>query len=170
MAEILAIVTTLIFVGLIIYSIKYLLIYLFGLVLTVYDITIFPEKTYAINRKTGQKFHINNFFYTGFALNQHASSEVIIALNEFEISEYELKLKFQGQYVKFRKYTFDNTHERKKDFWRVIFLTLLAKELRCDRLTMMFGRHTVAIHKFSPEQLPQVEKAVKTALYNAKIV
>lgn len=170
MAEIIGVIAVFAFVGLAIYAFKYMVIYLLGLMFTAYDITIFPEKTFATNRKNGQKFEVNNFFYTGFALNQHASSEVIIALNEFEISEYELKLKFQGQYVKFRKYTFDNTHERKKDFWRVIFLTLLAKELRCDRLTMMFGRHTVAIHKFSPEQLPQVEKAVKTALYNAKIV
>ncbi len=170
MADIIGVIAIFAFISLAIYAFKYMVIYLLGLIFTAYDITIFPEKTFAINRRNGQKFEVNNFFYTGFTLNQHASSEVIIALNELEISEYELKLKFQEQYVKFRKYTFDNTHERKKDFWRVILLTLLAKELRCDRSTMMFGRHRISIQKFSPEQLAQVEKAVKAALYNATFV
>ena len=170
MAEIIGVIAVFAFVGLAIYAFKYMVIYLLGLMFTAYDITIFPEKTFATNRKNGQKFEVNNFFYTGFSLNQRAACEVIIALGEVEISELELKQRLNGQYKNFRKYTFDKTYERVIEFWRVILLTLVTKELSSKRSTMMFGRHRISIQKFSPEQLPKVEKAVKAALFNAKVV
>ena len=170
MAEIIGIIAVVAFIVLAIYPFKYLLIYLLGLIFTAYDITIFPEKIYAKNRKNDQKFEVNNFFYTGFSINQRAASEVIIELGELEISEHELKQKLHGQYINCRKYTFDETHERPAEFWRVILLTLMTKKLSTDRSTMMFGRHKISIQKFSPKQVVQVEKAIKAALYNAKFV
>ena len=54
----------LIFIGIMIYSLKYVMIYLLGLICPSYKITISPEKTIAVNNKTGDLIRVKNLFFT----------------------------------------------------------------------------------------------------------
>ncbi|TEU23893.1 hypothetical protein [Alkanindiges illinoisensis] len=160
----------LIFIGIMIYSLKYVMIYLLGLICPSYKITISPEKTIAVNNKTGDSIRVKNLFFTHqVESSANTFHEVIIEADLETTPEHVLEQEFHQQYRDVRKYRFDHTYGRADEFRRVILQVNVFKKLKSSFIPIIFGNHTVYFKEFDSDQLQEVRKSIKKVMINAKL-
>ncbi len=156
--------------GVILYSLKYVMIYLLGLICPSYKITISPEKTIAVNNKTGDLIRVKNLFFSHqVESSTNTFHEVIIEADLENTPEHVLEQEFHQQYRHVRKYRFDHTYGRADEFWRVILQVNVFKEPKSSLIPIIFGHHTVYFKEFDSGQLQEVKKSIKQVMINAKL-
>lgn len=167
--KIFLVLVLLIFIGIMIYSLKYMMIYLLGLICPSYKITISPAQTIAVNERTGDSISVKNLFFTHqVESSTNTFHEVIIEADLENTPEQVLEQELNQQYNNVQKYRFDHTYGRTNEFWRVILQTYLVKKLKYSFIPIIFGHHIIYFQGLNIEQLEEVKKAVKKALINAK--
>lgn len=153
------------------YVIKFILANLIALFVPSYQITVSPEKTSAQNLKTGQVASMDNVFYTAVVpAKKSGLQDVLISIGETGKSEHELQAELKQRYVQFKKNTLYNSEARIGGFWQIILNYFLLSEFNASTLTLLCGRHRIYFKGISAEQQPEIKKAIKLVLHNARFM
>ncbi len=160
----------LLLVGILLYLFKYIFIYIMGVILPAYEVTVSPRVTQLKHIKKEIIVEVDNCFYTGIYIGAQNSYEVVILVGKVDKPEELLIQEFQQSYSQHKKYQFDNMHGRADEFWRVLLDFLFAQKRKENFLTLRYGRHRVYYRDLNPAQAAGVTKSIKTVLRNARFI